>query len=75
MKFIKNNFDLKWYKYQTHDKMKEWKSKKIFLLKGNSEKEKSSNSNTHNNIETIVHMDMDKIFDKKYLKKIIFTCL
>lgn len=51
------------------------KKQKIFLLKGNSEKEKSSNSNTHNNIETIVHMDMDKIFDKKYLKKIIFTCL
>lgn len=37
--------------------MKECKGKKIFLLKGNSEKEKSSNSNTHNNIETIVHME------------------
>lgn len=59
MKFIKNNFDLKWYKYQTHGKMKEWKGKKIFLLKENSEKEKSSNSNTHNKIETIVHMDME----------------
>lgn len=74
MKFIKNNFDLKWYKYQTHGKMKEWKGKKIFLLKGNSEKEKSSNSNTHNNVETI-WIWKRKIFDKKYLKKIIFTCL